>query len=92
MIGSYQYRTTHLAPEKPAPRSRPLQRPPRRVITPQSPSPAQPALQPETEPGHLSYQSAGRVDDAIDLQERLLTDNERVLGLDHPNSHMIQEG
>jgi hypothetical protein len=33
-----------------------------------------------------SYWSAGRTQDAINLQERVLADRERILGPDHPNT------
>ena len=34
----------------------------------------------------VAYESAGRLDEAIDLHERTLADSERVLGPDHPHT------
>ncbi|WP_311469799.1 tetratricopeptide repeat protein, partial [uncultured Actinomyces sp.] len=34
----------------------------------------------------VAYESAGRLDEAIDLHERTLADSERVLGPDHPDT------
>ena len=34
----------------------------------------------------IAYQSAGRLDEAIDLHEQVLADRERVLGPDHPHT------
>jgi len=33
-----------------------------------------------------AYQSTGRLDEAIPLYERTLTDRERILGADHPDT------
>ncbi|GAB3014236.1 hypothetical protein GCM10023080_096910 [Streptomyces pseudoechinosporeus] len=34
----------------------------------------------------MSYRDAGRVQDALDLGERVLADYERILGEDHPDT------
>ncbi|MGY5051141.1 tetratricopeptide repeat protein, partial [Streptomyces sp. 900105755] len=34
----------------------------------------------------LSYRDAGRIQEALDLGERVLADYERILGDDHPNT------
>jgi hypothetical protein len=33
-----------------------------------------------------SYRSAGRTGEAIELQERVLADSERILGAEHPDT------